>query len=228
MASPDPVLFPPQVRDLFFKVKGTFLEEIRLAQEQELQKARELAAEKERQAELERARIARIEEMAKQETLIYRNRRWVAAVPFGVGQFQNGDTGLGALFLGTEALLLGTTLIAISSELSLHSQADGGRGVAGAAEVFTSQIGTARRVGLWAGASFLLVAAVGIAEAQINFVEEERLGVRRRSVPAAVPQRRPARDGNRPPRTRAPSLEPFTTGDEHSAVLGVTGRFYSF
>ncbi|MDD9935358.1 MAG: hypothetical protein OXT09_17225 [Myxococcales bacterium] len=36
--------------------------------------------------------------------------RWVATVPFGVGQFQNGDDRLGAFLLITETVLLGASV----------------------------------------------------------------------------------------------------------------------
>jgi hypothetical protein len=42
MASPDPVVFPAQVRDLFFKVKADFLELIRRTQAEQLRAAREV------------------------------------------------------------------------------------------------------------------------------------------------------------------------------------------
>ena len=36
--------------------------------------------------------------------------RWVAGMPFGVGQFQNGDYALGAVFLVTEVTLVGASI----------------------------------------------------------------------------------------------------------------------
>lgn len=238
MASPDPVLFPTKVRELFFQVKGNFLEEIRVAQEKKLQQARMLAEEKERQARAEQARVANLERLATQETVVHQNRRWIAAIPFGVGQFQNGDDALGTLLLGTEMILLGTTIIAVSRELSLHSQADGGSNVEGVADEFTSAIRLARNVGNIASASFLLVAVVGVAEAQINFVPEQRLGNRPRnagpgmpSEPAA-PRRRPTEPRPRGPRSSTQSGEasglkwrPILSADSTSGFIGVAGTF---
>ncbi len=238
MASPDPVLFPTKVRDLFFKVKGSFLEEIRIAQEEKLEKARELAAEKERQAKAERARIANLEQLAAQETLVHSNERWIAAVPFGVGQFQNGDIGLGTLFLGTEVLLLGTAVVAASRELSLHSQAnDGPRDI----DQLNANVELARNVANWATGSLLLVTAVGIAEAQINFVAEEPLGVRRRGAPAgtlpdgAGPERRRPTEPRRSPRGPRSqqqtqdligvSLQPVFSAGPKAGYLGISGTF---
>src|SRR6185437_9441360 len=39
--------------------------------------------------------------------------RWIAAVPFGAGQFQNGDTVLGVCFAAGEALLGGASIATV-------------------------------------------------------------------------------------------------------------------
>jgi hypothetical protein len=227
MASPDLVLFPSQVRDLFFNVKGSFLEEIRIAQEAQLQQAREATQEKERLAALEQARVARLEHLAQQETLVLRNRRWMASVPFGVGQFQNGKPGLGSLFLVTEGALVMTAIIAVSRELSLHSQADGGKGVSERVELINSSLNTARSVPLWAIGSFLLIAAAGVAEAHLNFVDEVRIGERERSDaprpgPAGAPAKRMPRSGTQ----KASSLpRPIINVGAGHGLIGVQGSF---
>ena len=50
-------------------------------------------------------RLALLEELAGTETVVERHSRWLALVPFGVGQFQNGQTADGWLFLVGEGLL---------------------------------------------------------------------------------------------------------------------------
>lgn len=226
MASPDLVLFPPQVRDLFFNVKGSFLEEIRIAQEEQLKKARAAAAVKERLAALERARIARLEQLAQQETVVSKNRRWVASIPFGVGQFQNGDSVLGSVFLVSEGALVATAFIAVSRELSLHSQADGGKGIFGGADFISQSVATARGVSIWALGSFVLIAATGIAEAHINFVEEEQLGVRQRALPPLTRTNPPIRaPRSKAPRARGASAEPMFFVTDNGTWLGLRGSF---
>lgn len=213
MASPDPVVFPAQVRDLFFQVKSDFLEEVRQAQDEQLRQAREIEAQKAERLRLERLRIAALERMASQETLVHENRRWIAAVPFGVGQFQNGQNSLGALFLTTEAALLAATIGAAAWQLRIHNNADGGHNVA-QPEVFNTPLQVAYRVQLWAGAGFILLTAVGILEAQLSFVPEVTLSTRTRKAPLALPPTpRPAPSG--------PALSPVQGG----AVVGWSGRF---
>jgi hypothetical protein len=44
--------------------------------------------------------------------------RWIAAMPFGAGQIQNGDTGLGVFFAVGEALLGGATITTVAGPRS--------------------------------------------------------------------------------------------------------------
>ena len=73
-----------------------------------------LEEEKQRQAR----RLAMLEELASTETVIERHSRWFALVPFGAGQFQNGQTAEGWLFLIGEGLLAGGSVVA--SGLSVY------------------------------------------------------------------------------------------------------------
>ncbi len=98
----DPMLFPIEVIDFFTDVKARNDE--RLAA---LARARAAEEEARLKAEEER-RLAEIEKL-KRNVYLERNlerRSWLVAVlPLGAGQFQNGETVKGALFLGGEVLL---------------------------------------------------------------------------------------------------------------------------
>jgi hypothetical protein len=216
MASPDPIVFPAQVRDLFFQVKSDFLEEVQRAQDEQLREARLQEEAKARRALLERQRVQALERLARQETLIHRNQRWIAALPFGVGQFQNGQNVLGALFLTTEGALLAATIGGAAWQLRIHSDAKGGRDVQDP-DAINGTLTLAHNVELWAGAGFFLLAGIGILEAQLNFSEEVSLGTRERVLaPPRVAPKRPLS-----PTTPVPSVAPVQGG----AVLGLTGHF---
>ncbi len=205
MASPDPVIFPDQVRDLFFKVKADFLDDIQRAQEAKLEQAR---VEAEKRAELvrqERLRVQRLEELAATESLVHYNRRWLAWVPFGVGQFQNGETAFGIVMLTGQTLALGTAVFAVSRELSYHSQAGGGRNVEDE-DAFNEPIELLRPMGVYASAGFLFLATIGILEAHINFVPEVPIGTRPRKLPDHL-------------------VTPEVSVGSDSAFVGVKGRF---
>jgi len=228
MASPDPVIFPDQVRDLFFKVKADFLDDIQRAQEAMLEQARVEAEKRAELARQERLRVRRLEKLAASETLVHKNRRWLASVPFGVGQFQNGDDVFGAVMLTTQTLALGTAIFAVSRELSYHSQADGGRNVEDE-DAFNEPIHVLRPMGVYASAGFLFLATIGILEAHINFVPEQPIGTRPRkpsestdsSVDGAASRDASANVNDGP---RGHFLPHLMLGPQ-SAALGVTGRF---
>lgn len=61
-----------------------------------------------RRAEQREYREQQLEKLAREESLVASNSRYIATIPFGVGQFQNGDEAVGALFLVSETLLLAT------------------------------------------------------------------------------------------------------------------------
>jgi hypothetical protein len=211
MASPDPVVFPDQVRDLFFKVKADFLDEIQRVQDEKMEAAR---LEAEKRAELirqEQRRVERLESMVASETVVHENYRWIASVPFGVGQFQNGDAVWGGIFLGTQLLALGTAVFAVSSELSIHSQANGGRDVRDA-KSYNEPLTQLRTAGVIGSAAFVFLATVGILEAHINFVPERPVGPRPRPLPPEV-------------RRKPPAVVPTVTSHGNDLGLGLAGRF---
>lgn len=210
MEAPDPIVFPRQVQDLFFKVKADFLDAVVKAQEAERLKAEAIAQARAARQRREQERVKRLEELAAQETLVARNERWIAAIPFGVGQFQNGDNTLGAVFLASETLLLAATISAVAIQLDTHSQADGGNDLTDATP-FNTQGRLAHTVELASGASFLLLAGVGILEAQVNFVPEKRLGTRRRPIPKSD--------------DTPIQIQPTVTPGPRSTLFGLSGTF---
>lgn len=213
MASPDPVIFPDQVRDLFFKVKADFLDEIQRAQDAKLELARQEAAKRLEQQRQERLRVERLEQAARTETLVHQNYRWLAFVPFGVGQFQNGDDVWGGLLLGSQVAALGAAVTGVSLELHAHSEAGGGRRVqAEFADRFNKPIFTYRRLGVIASASFVFLAVVGVLEANINFVPERPAGTRLRELPKHL-------------RPSGVTVTPTAEATSDSLHLGFSGKF---
>jgi len=218
MAVPNAIVFPPTVIERFVVVRTGLLEEIRRAEEERARLAREAALAAQRRAESERLRVAELERLAAQEAIIVKNRRWLASVPFGVGQFQNRQYVLGSVFLATEAILLGTALTAVTIELSLHSQANGGRSLSSdpakaeaEKDALNQNLRTANTVALLSTGALLGVAILGVVEANLSFVPEFHDGYRPRVVP-----------GGRPPRAVVvPTAGPVAGG----ATLGLVGRF---
>jgi hypothetical protein len=211
MAVPSAIVFPPAVIERFIVVRTTLLEEIRRAEEERAFKEREAAYQARRRAEEERARVAHLELLASQETLVVKNRRWIASVPFGVGQFQNRDYGWGAVFLTTETLLLATAITSVSIELSLTSQATSGTGFSSQSEVdrLNKNIRTAHYVSLYSTAALLVVALGGVLQSNLAYVPEFYDGVRQRPKKKSDEAR----------------FFPVVGPSEHGASIGVVGAF---
>ncbi|HEY5374995.1 MAG TPA: hypothetical protein VIK01_15035 [Polyangiaceae bacterium] len=210
MKPPDSLVFPPQVIDRFLRVRETMFDVIRKAEDERVKRAQQLARLQEERARRERVRVAGLERLAAQETVITPKTRWLALVPFGAGQFQNGEKNLGYVFLSSELLLAGSTLFTLGIETHLilaTSQANK-----------AAQSNNATLRGWYTGLevssyAWLGVSLIGIVEAQLAFTPEQRQ-VRKRALPAAL---RPESSSL----SIAPSAAPVPGG----AVLGVSGRF---
>lgn len=210
---PSRARFPGPVVDLFIRVRARLLPEIEKAERDRTEKQREAAQQRAERLRKERERVLELERMASERIVLQKNERWLAWVPFGVGQFQNDDDGLGWLFLGAESALLATTVVALSIELQLASSADDpqtdkqdlNRLQTGARTVWTAS--------LW---GFLGVTALGIIEANVSYVPEFRR-VERRKLPPRV----------RAPKREDASLElaPVVAAGPGGGQLGITGRF---
>jgi tetratricopeptide (TPR) repeat protein len=211
---PDPVVFPPAVVDVFVQVRSTLMEALERQQEEELERGRQEAEERARAEQRERWRVAELERLAALEIVVRRNERWMAWVPFGIGQFQNQDKTLGWIFLSSEAALAITALTATSIELGLHSQAEGGRAPLDSADL-TSKVQAARQVGTVAWLTLVGVAAAGIIEANLSYRGEIEVGQRRRVLPDALRPREPVKSHN------SSSMRP----DVGLGWLGLSGEF---
>jgi hypothetical protein len=217
MKPPDSLIFPRPVIERFFRVRKSLEEKIRADEEKRLQAAT-AQAEAVRLDELrQRARLEQLESLASREVVVEKNERWIAAVPFGVGQFQNRDNSLGWFFLGAEVVTAGAALASFSISSAIDSQA-----ATLADDSTPSNAGTraqdwhlAGTISTW---SFLGLAAIGIIEAQVSFVPEVR-SVRTVPLPKAPEVRLPP----------APEVglraTPDVSASPGGVTLGVRGTF---
>jgi len=105
--------------------------------------------------------------------------RLVASLPFGVGQFQNEQPVLGAVFLGTE-------VAAISISLASYLAVENLRGLDGRfRNADVEQARSFQRIQLVSGAIAIGLIAVGITEALISFKRKKTL--REVELPSAAP-----------------------------------------
>lgn len=204
---PSPLEFPDPVVERFEAVRRSMVTEIERADRERAERARQAASARKAAEAKERERQARLLRLAAEETVVAQNRRWIAAIPFGVGQFQNRSPTLGWVFLSAETLTLGATVAGMLYELQMQSRGDD---PTVDKRDLNSRIETAR--GVWTGTlyGFVGVALIGIGQAEIAFVPSFR-EVRRRPLPAEL--RSPSRV----------SAEPSAASREIG--LAVVGRF---
>ena len=186
MKPPDSLVFPPQVIDHFLRVRETMFDVIKKAEDERVRQAQELAKEQEARARRERLRVVGLERLAQQGTVITQKTRWLALVPFGAGQFQNGKETLGYVFLTSEVLLAASTLTTLGIEtqrvLAVNRLQREGKQPASGTNDSLQQLHTAMKVSSYA---WLGVSIIGIIEAQLSFVSEQRR-VQKRPLPVEL------------------------------------------
>jgi hypothetical protein len=212
MRRPDSLLFPQRVIERWISVRDSMVSELRAAEQAAIEKARKEAEERSKVDSERWAYCLAMERFAREEVVVVRNRRWIAAVPFGVGQFQNGNDVLGWIFLGTEAALGLTALTALNVHTHLQTKADEARERGGSAGPDVNDRLDDWHLALTLSTYGLLgVAALGIGEAQLSFVPEVRT-VRERPLPKI-------------PRPAGVSVAPRVSGGPGKLEVGVSGRF---
>lgn len=153
----NPVLVPPPAVSFFDDIRADLADEI-AAMRDALRQQQEEEAERRRRASLLQIRV---------ETRV--NSRVVATVPFGAGQFQNGDTTLGYVFLGTELAATATSIGCYLAFVDLRqSDYRFARADAARAEALRSAY-------VWSGAIALTLMVGGVVHAWATFVEEAPL-----------------------------------------------------
>jgi hypothetical protein len=105
-------------------------------------------------------------------------------VPFGAGQFQNGQKALGWIFLGTEsALAVATTATFAVYRVQYANSADAyNQGQRTASQQWLDRANATRTWNLALFGAFAATAAVGILHAQLTFVPEVTV-VKTRAIP---------------------------------------------
>ncbi len=179
MGAPDSLAFPQAVIDRFLRVREGLMDEIRREEQARVERAEAEAARVAERAQARKQRTEELEYLASQEVIVRENSRWVAALPLGAGQFQNGQEGWGWFFLGSEMILGGTAIGAMVAGTVLQSEREAKPALA--ADIYDTQ---KQVYYLLIGASygFLGVASLGILQAQLAFVPETR-EVRQRELP---------------------------------------------
>lgn len=195
----DPVAFPEAVVQAFQEVQKEGAAD--RARRDALEAARRKRERSEEVEELIRRqqRNETLEKLAAEQIVEKVNSRWIAAIPFGVGQFQNENRKLGIMFATTESAFLAAAVATFIGHNSLRDENPAPSEIERA-----SRVEKALRIGNWVSVGALLSFAVaGIVEAEVRFRPVIRT-TRKRELPSDL-------DG------------PQTTGPQIRLELGVTG-----
>jgi len=213
MRPPDSLVFPPRIVDRFLKLREEYYKELRTVDKDAIERAEREAKARQEKESAQLAYMLMLERVAREQVVVDKHSRYLALVPFGVGQFQNGNPVLGWTFLGTEAALGVVSLTSLAVFSNIKNQADTYE-----AHAQTPATNVNSRLQNWYLAlnlstyTLLGVAALGIIEGQISFVPEVR-HVSERPLPK-LPKNQPAW-----------LLTPDIAVGSHDFHVGVRGAF---
>jgi hypothetical protein len=174
----DPLAFPNDVLALFEQVKTDIQRELDKKRQAD-ESARRSAEERARDAErIRRENLARLRVLAEETESVVENSRWVATIPFGVGQFQNGHNGFGV------ALAMGQGLSAATSTLSFvfHQRLADDRPSPADVEDAQQRESRWRTTNYVSFGVFVGLVLIGIVDAHVRFVPD-RVTSRPRQLP---------------------------------------------
>jgi hypothetical protein len=222
MQSPDSLTFPPPVVSLFLEVRDEVQQLIADSEKEQVVRLRRENALARQQAEQREHRERELEKLAREQFVVAKNSRAVASIPLGFGQYQNGKNALGALFLVSEGLLLGTAVTSGLILRDLKNKAEDADGELTDVAKYNRQTQTAYDTLTYASWGFIGVAALGIVEAHLNFQRERRLEKRTRDLPKELQL---APESQQPETNSSVQLTPVFGVGPSGGHLGVTGTF---
>jgi hypothetical protein len=173
----DRQLWPDAMQRVFVEEQDRRIAELRAAQRGD--DAERAARE---QARLDAA--MRLVALAQENEIEVRHEPLIAWLPFGAGQFQNGNSELGTFFAIAESLTLTTGLALLFVWVALNDiRTDAGVGSDGG---ISGSLLVGLQAGNWAAiGAFGILALSGVIEAHVNFVPSHRER-RSREVPTDV------------------------------------------
>jgi tetratricopeptide (TPR) repeat protein len=202
---PNPALFPQEVVDRFTEVRGRLRDELAKEAADRAAKALKAHLTEQQIKEADEKWIGDLEQLAGAERVVEKHSRWIAALPLGIGQYQNGDIALGIVFSVSQVLLGATSVTgaAIVSSLAGIDTRNCPRPCLAALAESTKKAKLVNQIsfGAWIGAT-----VIGVVQAQIAFVPE-KVTMRPRPIPP------------RPKVTPSVSILPG------GAALGLVGQF---
>jgi tetratricopeptide (TPR) repeat protein len=187
----DPVLFPTEILDAFYEVKLRLAGELEAIQKAKMEAELKAKAEQEaRKKELKQKLLDAAKPVYLASTKRHRNLV-VAFVPFGVGQFQNGQNLKGALFMAGEGGLLAANVTFWA--LTEYYAARSGRGTAYENTATNYKLATNVLGGVLIGAmvagiidAIVYFARIGKEKAEFRAIDEDEVPPDLRKQPPEI------------------------------------------
>jgi tetratricopeptide (TPR) repeat protein len=162
----DPLAFPAEFGKIFAAIRERLEKERAQQAEQDAQTEAERQAAHELAQRRKRERLSRLLQLASTERVEQVRSRWIALLPFGIGQFQNGNDELGLVLAVTEGTLLAAGVVTYALHESLRDENPTLPEDRNSAELAEASSRYANQVAL---GLFAAVAITGIIDAQIRF-----------------------------------------------------------
>ena len=204
---PDPLTFSSQVMEVFIDTRAQLRERIAERARQEAKKAAERKEKEEKDRIRAASYLSAVERLAAEESVVVKHSRALAFLPFGVGQFQNGQNAAGWAFLLFESAFIAGSALTVPFYISANdSKNEQAAKDSIAAENYRSRAEQIRAVNLAFNAGFVLTWIGGVIQAQATFVPEGK-EIRPRPLPKVL------------------QLTPQVRPEVGGASLGLGGRF---
>lgn len=163
---PDPIAFPRGMLDEFHRVRDRVQQD---AQRNKSCESLQLILTKERtQCAQLSTRFKALQSFASEERVVTHHSRWIASLPFGVGQFQNAKFGLGLFFAISES----ATLLSAIISFTIHERLPASNDLRFDPERNRSVEFTSRVTNYVSFGAFIVLAVSGIIEAHLGYVPE--------------------------------------------------------
>lgn len=174
----DPLAFDAAVASAYIDARTIYNKEILDAKDQREREERERREREEREREKQRRYLAALEQQAGEQIETTKRNRLLTLVPFGVGQFQNGQTALGWVFLTAQTALLAGG--AIAGGLALYNldqynvwlTSDSKANQDFFVKEYRARFNTAAIANYVFDGAFVLAAVAGIVQANFAFVPQ--------------------------------------------------------
>lgn len=181
---PDPLRVEPNAISEFRNAQSRLREQIAALQAAKVKAQQEEKAKAEAARLKEALRIKMLMQLAGEETVVQENSRWKALIPFGVGQFQNGQTGLGWMFAVSEAVFAAGSLLGGGVMLynSIQQNDASTSGQSALADAYHNRAVSWFIAGDVLFGLFAATALGGVLHAEFTYVPE-RVTTRKRDIP---------------------------------------------